>query len=131
MIIISASGMMEAGRVKHHIANNIDNKKTTILGVGYCAPTTLGAKILRGDKVVSIFGIQHNVRAEIRRIDSYSAHADYQEMLQFLKCQKQESLKTIFLVHGEEETQKIFANTLKENGYKNIYIPSKKESVTI
>ncbi|MFA6200411.1 MAG: MBL fold metallo-hydrolase [Bacteroidales bacterium] len=131
MIIISASGMMEAGRVKHHIANNIENKKTTILGVGYCAPTTLGAKILRGDKIVSIFGTQYNVRAEIRRIDSYSAHADYQEMLQFLKCQKQESLKTIFLVHGEEETQKIFANTLNENGYKNIYIPSKKESVTI
>ncbi len=131
MIIISASGMMEAGRVKHHIANNIDNKKTTILGVGYCAPTTLGAKILRGDKIVSIFGIQHNVRAEIRRIDSYSAHADYQEMLQFLKCQNQDILKTIFLVHGEEETQKIFANTLNENGYKNIYIPSKKESVII
>ena len=55
MIIISASGMMEAGRVKHHIANNISNKRTTILGVGYCAPRTLGAKILRGDKVVSIF----------------------------------------------------------------------------
>lgn len=131
MIIISASGMMEAGRVKHHIANNIEDKKTTILGVGYCAPTTLGAKILRGDKIVSIFGIQHNVRAEIRRIDSYSAHADYQEMLKFLECQNKDEIKKIFLVHGEEETQKIFENTLNENGYKNIYIPSKTEKVTI
>jgi metallo-beta-lactamase family protein len=131
MIIISASGMMEAGRVKHHIANNIEDKKTTILGVGYCAPTTLGAKILRGDKIVSIFGTQYNVRAEIRRIDSYSAHADYQEMLKFLECQNKDEIKKIFLVHGEEETQKIFANTLNENGYKNIYIPSKTEEITI
>lgn len=131
MIIISASGMMEAGRVKHHIANNIEDKKTTILAVGYCAPTTLGAKILRGDNVVSIFGTQYFVRAEIRRIDSYSAHADYQEMLTYLSCQEKKKVKKIFLVHGEEETQNNFANTLMENGYKNIYIPSKKEAVTI
>jgi metallo-beta-lactamase family protein len=130
-VIISASGMMEAGRVKHHIANNIEDKKTTILAVGYCAPTTLGAKILRGDNVVSIFGTQYFVRAEIRRIDSYSAHADYQEMLTYLSCQEKKKVKKIFLVHGEEETQNNFANTLMENGYKNIYIPSKKEAVTI
>ncbi|MFA6806278.1 MAG: MBL fold metallo-hydrolase [Bacteroidales bacterium] len=131
MIIISASGMMEAGRVKHHIANNISDKKTTILGVGYCAPRTLGAKILRGDKVVSIFGTQHHVKAEIRRIDSYSAHADYMELLQFLECQDQKKIKNIFLVHGEEQTQINFAGTLKEKGYENVYIPSKSESVTI
>lgn len=131
MIIISASGMMEAGRVKHHIANNIEDKRTTILAVGYCAPTTLGAKILRGDKSVSIFGTEHIVRAEIRRIDSYSAHADYEEMLRFLSCQDKKKLNKIFLVHGEEQTQINFANTLKENGYKNVYIPSKKESVLV
>ncbi|MBP1645787.1 MAG: RNA-metabolising metallo-beta-lactamase [Bacteroidetes bacterium] len=131
MIIISASGMMEAGRVKHHLANNIEDKKTTILAVGYCAPTTLGAKILRGDNVVSIFGNQYFVRAEIRRIDSYSAHADYQEMLTYLSCQDKKKIKKIFLVHGEEETQINFANRLNENGYKNIYIPSKKEAVMI
>lgn len=131
MIIISASGMMEAGRVKHHIANNISNKRTTILGVGYCAPRTLGAKILRGDKVVSIFGRQHHVKAEIRTLDSYSAHADYMELLQFLECQDKTKIKNIFLVHGEEQTQINFANTLGENGYENIHIPSRGETVEI
>lgn len=131
MIIISASGMMEAGRVKHHIANNIEDKRTTILGVGYCAPTTLGAKILRGDKVVSIFGTQYQVKAEIRTIDSYSAHADYEELIRFLGCQDKTKIQKIFLVHGEEETQIHFSNTLKENGYDRVYIPSKKEEVTI
>ena len=131
MIIISASGMMEAGRVKHHIANNISNKKTTILGVGYCAPSTLGAKILRGDKVVSIFGIQHHVKAEIRTIDSYSAHADYMELLRFLECQDKTKIKNIFLVHGEEQTQINFANTLKENGYERSYIPTKGEAMIL
>ena len=130
-IIISASGMMEAGRVKHHIANNIEDKRTTILGVGYCSPTTLGAKILRGDKSVSIFGITHPVKAEIRRIDSYSAHADYKELLQFLSCQNPKKLKRIFLVHGEEATQQHFEDTLHENGYKDVYIPSKKEAVEL
>ncbi|MFA7081929.1 MAG: MBL fold metallo-hydrolase [Bacteroidales bacterium] len=131
MIIISASGMMEAGRVKHHIANNISDKRTTILGVGYCAPSTLGAKILRGDKIVSIFGTQYHVKAEIRRLDSYSAHADYMELLQFLECQDKTKIKNIFLVHGEEQTQINFSNTLNENGYQKVYIPSKGETVTL
>ena len=131
MIIISASGMMEAGRVKHHIANNIEDKRTTILGVGYCAPSTLGAKILRGDKIVSIFGKQHIVRAEIRTIDSYSAHADSEELIKFLECQDKSKIQKIFLVHGEEQTQINFSNTLKEHGYDKVYIPSKNEGVTI
>lgn len=130
-IIISASGMMEAGRVKHHLANNIDDPKTTILGVGYCAPTTLGHRILRGDKKVSIFGIPHKVRAEIRTIESYSAHADYEEMLRLLECQDKKKIKKIFLVHGEEETQINFSNTLMKNGYKNVYIPSRTETVVL
>lgn len=122
-IIISASGMMEAGRVKHHLANNIDNPKTTILCVGYCAPTTLGAKIMRGDKHVSIFGHQYTVRAALRRIDSYSAHGDYEEMVRYISCQDKRKLKKIFLVHGEAETQENFRNTLKENKFKNVEIP--------
>lgn len=131
MIIISASGMMEAGRVKHHIANNIENHRTTILGVGYCAPSTLGHRILRGDKEVSIFGVKYRVKAEIRTIDSYSAHADYNEMLKFLDCQDKTQIKGIFLVHGEEETQKNFKRTLRLNGYSKIRIPAKKEVIEI
>src|SRR5574344_1394901 len=117
MIIISASGMMEAGRVKHHIANNIEDPKTTILGVGYCSPSTLGHKILRGDKEVSIFGIKHIVRAEIKNIESYSAHADYKELIQFISCQNKQDLKKLIIVHGEEKTQVNFKEHLKEEGY--------------
>ena len=124
-IIISASGMMEAGRIKHHIANNIENNRTTILAVGYCAPTTLGAKILRGDKFISVFGTRYRVKAEIRRIDSYSAHADRDELLRYLSCQDKTKLKKVILVHGEEETQQHFADTLRENGYSDVFIPKK------
>ncbi|MBR5784301.1 MAG: MBL fold metallo-hydrolase, partial [Bacteroidales bacterium] len=124
-IIISASGMMEAGRVKHHLANSIDNPKTTVLCVGYCAPTTLGAKIMRGDKKVSIFGRPITVRADIRSIDAYSAHADYEEMIQYISCQEKDKLKKIFLVHGEEETQANFKDTLQARGFGNVEIPSR------
>jgi metallo-beta-lactamase family protein len=123
--------MMEAGRIKHHIANNIENPRTTILGVGYCAPTTLGNKILRGDKQVSIFGHGYYVKAEVRSIDSYSAHADYEELIRFLGCQDKEKIKKLILVHGESKTQENFANTLRERGYENVYIPSKCETLVL
>jgi metallo-beta-lactamase family protein len=124
-IIISASGMMEAGRVKHHLANNIENKKNTILVVGYCAPTTLGARIRRGDKEVSIYGVKHQVRADVKILESYSAHGDYMEMIQTLKCQDPAQIRKVFIVHGEYETQKIYAEKLKAEGFKNIEIPEK------
>ena len=82
-VIISASGMMEAGRIKHHLANNISDPKNTVLAVGYCAPSTLGARLLRGDKEVSIHGNIYKVNADIQKIDSYSGHGDYQEMIEF------------------------------------------------
>jgi metallo-beta-lactamase family protein len=130
-IIISASGMMEAGRVKHHLANNIENPNTTILVVGYCAPSTLGARISRGDKMVSIFGHHYNVNADIEHLESYSAHADYQEMARFLSCQDKKKLKKIFLVHGEFEVQQHYAEYLKKNGFNNLIIPESKEQFYI
>lgn len=130
-IIISASGMMEAGRVKHHLANNIEDKRTTILSVGYCSPTTLGARIVRGDKKVSIFGHPYHVNAEVRKIESYSGHADYKEMLKFMECQDKSKIKEIFLVHGEEKTQENFSETLRKEGYKNVYIPNRTEIITL
>jgi metallo-beta-lactamase family protein len=99
-VIISASGMMEAGRIKHHLANSIADPKNTILAVGYCAPTTLGARILRGDKEVSIYGNKYPVNAEVHKIDSYSGHGDYKEMLAFLGCQDTRQLQMTFIVHG-------------------------------
>jgi metallo-beta-lactamase family protein len=124
-VIISASGMMEAGRVKHHLANNISDKKNTILVVGYCAPTTLGAKIVRGDKDVSIHGIIHEVKADVRKIESFSGHGDYKEMISFLNCQDKTALKKTFIVHGEYETQKKYSASLVQEGFKNIEIPGK------
>ena len=123
-IIISASGMMEAGRVKHHLANNISNPNNTVLAVGYCSPVTLGARILRGDSEVSIHGMVHKVKAEIRKLDSFSGHADYNEMIKFLDCQDKDAIAKLFLVHGEYATQKNYSESLKKAGFKNIEIPA-------
>ncbi len=123
-VIISASGMMEAGRVKHHLVHNISDKKNTVLAVGYCAPTTLGARILRGDKRISIYGVLYDVHADIRRIDSYSAHADYTELLRYLGCQDSKSVKKVFLVHGEKTSQESFRERLHENGFEHVEIPA-------
>jgi metallo-beta-lactamase family protein len=123
-IIISASGMMEAGRIKHHLANNIGNPRNTILAVGYCAPPTLGARILRGDKEISIFGVLHEVRAKIERIEAFSGHADSDEMLDYISCQDKAQLQKIFLVHGEIEAQTAYRDKLLKAGFANIEIPS-------
>lgn len=130
-VIISASGMMEAGRVKHHLANSIDNPKNTILAVGYCEPSTLGAKILRGDKQVSIFGNLYDVKADIRRIEAFSGHGDYKEMIQFLKCQNTDQIKKTFIVHGDYKVQQFYKGELEKVGFKNIQIPGRGEEVEI
>jgi metallo-beta-lactamase family protein len=123
-VIISASGMMEAGRVKHHLANSLTNAKNTVLAVGYCAPSTLGAKILRGDKQVSIFGKPVDVKADIRRIEAFSGHADYKEMIRFLKCQEPSQIKKTFVVHGEYKAQQTYKGYLEDAGFRNIEIPA-------
>lgn len=130
-IIISASGMMEAGRVKHHLANNIDNPTTTILCVGYCEPKTLGAKIMRGDEKVSIFGHVYTVRADRRRIEAFSGHGDYEEMIRYISCQEPRRLKNIFLVHGEALTQEHFRDTLNQRGFEHVTIPERLDEVEL
>jgi metallo-beta-lactamase family protein len=130
-VIISASGMMEAGRIKHHLANNITDPKNTVLIVGYCSPTTLGARIARGDKQVSIFGTPYEVRADIRKIEAFSGHGDYQEMIGFLNCQNKEQLKHTVIVHGEYETQKNYQGKLEAEGFKNISIPASGDEIII
>jgi metallo-beta-lactamase family protein len=126
-IIISASGMAEAGRIKHHIKNNINDEKNTILMVGYCTPESLGGRLRNGNKTVRIFGEEHEVKAHVEVMDYYSGHADYEEILTFLSCQQPEKIKQIFLVHGEEETQQYFRLKLLDKGYKNIMIPSRED----
>jgi metallo-beta-lactamase family protein len=130
-VIISASGMMEAGRIKHHLANNISNPRNTVLAVGYCSPATLGARILRGDREVSIHGTVYQVNAEVKKIDSYSGHADYREMIDFLGCQEKNAVEKIFLVHGEYETQKKYNEELQKKDFKNILIPAKGQEFNV
>jgi len=123
-VIISSSGMAEAGRVKHHIKNNINNPNTTILMVGYCEPNSLGGHLLHGDHEVYIYGEKYEVKAEVRSIKSMSAHGDYEDLLHFLACQDPKKVKKLFLVHGEYEVQQHFAKTLKEKGFLNVEIPA-------
>lgn len=130
-VIISASGMAEAGRIKHHLANNISDPKNTVLFVGFCSPATLGARIGRGDSEVSIHGNVYKVNAEIRKIDSFSGHADYREMIDFLDCQDPRKIEKTFLVHGEYETQVNYSAELQKAGFINIEIPSKAQEYII
>jgi metallo-beta-lactamase family protein len=130
-VIISASGMMEAGRIKHHIANNIEDPRNTILAVGYCSPITLGAKILRGDKVVSIFGEEHPVNARIEKIEAFSGHADYREMIDYLDCQDKTRIRQVFLVHGESEALEFYKGKLEETGFLNMIIPGMGEEFAL
>lgn len=124
-IIISASGMAEAGRVKHHIANNIENPQNTILIVGYCSPTSLGARIQDPKrKEISIFGEMKQINAKVTRIEAFSGHGDYNEMKDFINCQDKAGVKDVFLVHGEYETQQFYRNILLEDGFKNVEIPA-------
>lgn len=124
-IIISASGMAEAGRIKHHIANNIDNPQNTILVVGYCSPTSLGARIQEpGRKEISIFGEMHPINAKIMRIEAFSGHGDYKEMKDFINCQDKSAVRQTFLVHGEYEVQEFYSKILAEDGFRKVEIPA-------
>ena len=130
-VIISASGMMEAGRIKHHLANNIENPANTILAVGYCAPRTLGARILDGDEEVSIFGVRHPVKAKVERIEAFSGHGDYNEMAGYLSCQDTSQVRKVFLVHGDYQAQEAYKNRLGQQGFQHIEIPAAGEEFEI
>ncbi|OIN56881.1 MBL fold metallo-hydrolase RNA specificity domain-containing protein [Arsenicibacter rosenii] len=130
-IIISSSGMAEAGRIKHHIKNNIDDNRNTILIVGYCSPNSLGGALKRGDRQVRIFGETYEVKARIAVMDSFSAHADYAEMLDYLGCQDPKLVKKVFLVHGDYDEQLVWKEKLEAAGFKNVTIPDMREKVTL
>jgi metallo-beta-lactamase family protein len=130
-IIISASGMAEAGRVKHHILHAIVNSRNTILMVGYCSPYSLGGKLVGGAKEVKIFRSYFPVKAQVKKLNGFSAHGDYVEMLKFLSSQNPSDVKKVFLVHGDENVMHVFKNHLNEAGFQNIYIPNYKEEVAL
>lgn len=130
-VIISSSGMAEAGRVKHHIKNNIGNVKNTILMVGYCEPNSLGGRLLAGKPVVSIFGKEFDVKAEVKSIKSMSAHGDYEDLLKFISCQDHQKVKKVFLVHGEYDVQQNFKDKVLAKGYKEVEIPERHQEIEL
>jgi len=130
-IIISASGMAEAGRIKHHIANHVEDPNCAVLLVGYTTPESLGGQLKAGNNTVNIFGKEFMVNAQVFVMDSFSAHADYQEIIQFLSCQDKSKVKQVFLVHGDYEVQQIFREKLLKEGYSNVYIPAHQEVVVL
>ncbi len=127
-IIISASGMCEAGRVLHHLRNNIEDPRNTVLFVGYCAEHTLGAKIRGGQKEVPILGDTFKVRADIEILDSFSGHADRSELLRYFDTMGGKK-ERVFLVHGEAEQSHALCETLRERHDGQISVPAWKSTV--
>jgi len=126
-IIISASGMCEAGRIRHHLKNNIGDPKNLVLFIGYCAEHTLGAQILAGRSPVNIFGEPHEVRARIASIDSFSGHADRNELRRYVEALTGD-IKAISVVHGEESQALAFGETLRQMKPKaDVIVPEYKQ----
>jgi len=124
-MIISSSGMCEAGRILHHLANNIENPNNIILIVGYTAEHTLGRKIVNKESPLPIFGEEYNLKAEVIVLNSFSGHADANELFNYCNQFDKARIQKLFLVHGELEQQEIFKKRLSENGFNNIIIPEK------
>ena len=132
-IIISASGMLEAGRIKHHVANHISEPQNTILIVGYCAPTTLGARIQKpGLQWISIFGMDRKIKAHITKLEGFSGHGDWREMIEYLTSSLNvEAVRRVFVVHGEEQAQDTYRDHLYTAGFRGIENPAKGEIVEL
>ena len=131
MIIISASGMCESGRILHHLANNAGNPKNTIMIVGYQAPNTLGRRILEHQPILKILGDEYPLKAEVVEMHSFSAHADHDDLVGFAGAFNKTRLRNIFLVHGETDEQSALATSLTQIGFRNIAAPKKGERFDI
>ncbi len=121
-IIISASGMAENGRILHHLKNNIENKNTIVAIVGFMAEHTLGRKLVEGEKRVKIFGKYYQVNAEIEKLNAFSAHADYNEIKEWVSGYDLKKLKKIFLVHGESDSLENLKKELMTIGVQSVEI---------
>lgn len=130
-VIISSSGMCEGGRTLHHLWNSIDNPKNLVLFVGFAAKDTLARKLMDGNPVVRIFGVEHTVKCRIKTIDAFSAHADSQELLEYALLTPPGRLSHIVLVHGEEDQALPLRDALLAKGYKNVLYPSPEDSLVL
>ncbi len=131
-IVIASSGMMSAGRILHHLANGVEDERNTILVTGYCAPGTIGARLVNGETKVHIFGQEYQVRAKIERLNGYSGHADQNELGGFITNSfVPAATHTICLVHGEEDRAGKFRTYLQEHGFADVRIPARGDTITL
>ncbi len=129
-IIISASGMAETGRILHHLKNNIEDSRTTVLIVGWQAPDTLGRRFVDGEKIVSIFGEKYHNNAQVAVLNGFSGHADHNELIGWVEPMQRKPRRT-FLVHGELEAANALAGALRQQLNLQVDIPSWKQSYDI
>ena len=123
-VIISASGMAEAGRILHHLKNNIGNPNNTVLIVGWQAPNTLGRRLVERQPVVRIFGMEYQLEAEVVTLNGFSGHADQTGLLQWVKAFKKRP-EHFFLVHGDLDAAQVLAQKLRSDlGYQQVMIPA-------
>ena len=130
IMIIAGSGMCNGGRVKHHLVSNISRRESTILFVGYQAVGTLGRQIVDGSKKVRILGNNYKVKARIAQMNGFSAHADREDLLQWLSSIKSRP-RGVFVVHGEERASASFADAVKEKFGWEVSVPQYKDEVTL
>jgi len=130
-IIISASGMCEAGRILHHLRNNIENPQNTILIVGFMAENTLGRRLVEKHETVRIFGEEHPVRAQVVKLNAFSAHADHDELLEYIGQLDRNRLQHVFVVHGELSQAEALAQGIGSLGISGVHVPELGETVTI
>ncbi|HUT52905.1 MAG TPA: MBL fold metallo-hydrolase [bacterium] len=130
-VIISSSGMCEGGRILHHLANNVSNPNTVILIVGFMARNTLGRRLADREKEVKIFGQRYPVKARVKIINAFSAHADYEEIKAWINRLDRDRLKSVFLVHGETEAQENLKKVLLEDGVRRVEILKYGEAVEL
>lgn len=129
-VIISASGMCEAGRVLHHLKETVGRKEDCVLMVGYQAQGTLGRRLLDGEKTVNIMGEPYDVRCKVRSMPGLSAHADWRELLTAERHLAM-GTKQVFVVHGESEPAEAYAGRLRQAGFRGVSVPSKGDRVEI
>ena len=130
LIIIAASGMAEAGRILHHLKNNIEDERNTIVIVSWQAPNTLGRRIADREPIVRIFGEEYKLRAEVATIGGFSSHAGQNFLLQYAQV-TQSSLKGLYLVHGDPDAAEVFQQVLVDNHFEHVLYPQRGESVEI
>jgi metallo-beta-lactamase family protein len=130
-IIISASGMAEAGRILHHLKNNVEDARNTVLIVGWQAPYTLGRRLVERQPVIKIFGEEYRLRARVETINGFSAHADRDDLLGYVAALDPERLESAFVVHGDEPASLALADHMRALGVRRVIVPTPEQSVEL